>query len=246
MCILQVYLAEWKTFTVVLSVLSSLKYKDDFSHNLNMLKSFSPHDNVVQLLGYCNFSILTEYHELGNALNTEYHLQNSLKIHDSINVRLQLCSNYASILNFLHNSPAGVRVMCDSNTLEKTLSQFLLTEEFKLVVNDLDATPSIYTPGNGIHCGKRELSGKFIAPEQVWPFPEKEFNIDEMPLYDEKTDIYKVPDVCNWFLGDSPVADIIKYKLFHIHQSCKNFDPSKRPSADIILKTYEKILNDLS
>lgn len=226
--------------------MSSLKYKDDFLHNLNILKSVSPHNDVVQLLGYCDYSLLTEYYELGNALNIKYHLQHSLKVYDNIKVRLKLCLSYVSILNFLHNSPVGIRVMCDSNTLEKTLSQFLITPELKLVVNDLDATPLIDASRNGIHCGKRKLSGTFIAPEQIWPFPDKEFDINEMPLYDEKTDIYKVPDVCSWFLGNSPDADVIKYKLFNIHRSCKNFDPCKRPDAHIILKAYETVLNNAS
>lgn len=230
---------------MALSVLSSLEYKNDFMHNLNMIKSISPHHHIVQLLGYCNYSILTEYHRLRNASNIKKLLKESLKAYDNIKVRLKLCLNYVSILKFLHDSPVGTRVMCDSNTLAKTLSQYLITSDLRLVVNDLDATPLVNHLDNGILCGSKELSGTFVAPEQVWPFPEREYNISEMPLYNEKTDIYKVPDVCYWFLGRSYKADAIKYKLFNIHKDCKNSDPNKRPNADIILKTYEKVLYDI-
>lgn len=241
-----VYLAEWKGFNVVLSVLSSSKFKEDFLHNLFMVKSFSPNEFVVQLVGYCENSLLTEYHELGSALNTQYHLKHSLKVYDNVKTRLKLCISYASVIRFLHNSSIGVRVMCDSNTLEKALSQYLLSSDLKLVANDLDATPAVKSTEEGIHCGNRELTGLFIAPEQKWPYPEREFDIKEMPLYNEKTDIFKVPDICNWFLGNSPGVDVIKYKLFNIHKRCKSTDPRMRPNADDIVRIYENIFLDFS
>jgi glycoprotein-mannosyl O6-kinase len=39
--------------------------------------------------------------------------------------------------------PVGVRVMCDGDHTEKLLSQFLVTEEYRLIVNDLDALPEV-------------------------------------------------------------------------------------------------------
>lgn len=44
-------------------------------------------------------------------------------------------------IRFLHNSPAGTRVMCDSNTPEKLLSQFVVDDADRLLLNDLDAVP---------------------------------------------------------------------------------------------------------
>ena len=60
-----------------------------------------------------------------------------------LHVRSTLALDYLDILAYLHNSPIGTRVMCDSNDLEKTLSQFLVTDELRLVVVDLDALPLV-------------------------------------------------------------------------------------------------------
>lgn len=76
--------------------------------------------------------------------------------------RLQLAVEYVTIISSLHQSPPGMRVMCDSDNLLKTLSQHLLTSNFSIVVNDLDALPLV-------KCGHRELHWNFVAPEQLWP-----------------------------------------------------------------------------
>lgn len=231
---------------VVLSVLTTEKYEEDFFHNLFMIRSFSPHNLVIQLLGYCGNSILTEYHELGSALNTQFVLENTLKTYNNVKTRLSLCINYASVIEFLHRSPLGTRVMCDSNTIIKTLSQYLLTADLKLVVNDLDATPLIDDLTEGVLCGSRELVGELVAPEQVWPYPDKAFDINQMSPYDEKTDIFKIPDICNWFLGNNSEVDIVKYKVFHIHRECKNIHPHERPTAEAVIRAYRTILKDLT
>ncbi|XP_054707513.1 protein O-mannose kinase-like [Uloborus diversus] len=237
-----VYLTKWQNYEVVLSVLSSKIYKDDFEQNLFMLKSLSGNSFVIQLLGFCDNMIITEYHPLGNALNTHYHFSHYLKPYDSIQTRLKLCINYVAIIELLHSSPVGVRVMCDSNTLEKTLSQYLLKTSLELVVNDLDATPEVNNiTKRGIHCGKNAPLGDLVAPEQKWLNINQKFNLSNMPLYDEKTDIWKIPNICNWFLGESSDADIVKYQLFKINQLCKNIKPAERPSASNIKEAYEKI-----
>ncbi|KAF8784970.1 Protein O-mannose kinase like protein [Argiope bruennichi] len=239
-----VYLAEWENHEVVLSVLSKEEYEEDFKQNLFMIKSFNG-KNTVQLIGFCNNNILTKYYALGNALNVNYHLRNSLKAYDSVNLRLDLCINYVNVINFLHTSPVGTRVMCDSNTLEKTLSQFLLTDDLNIIANDLDATPEVDKIKKGILCGNRALIGSFVAPEQLWPYGDQKYDPEKMPLYDEKTDVWKIPDICNWFLGGSSEADILKYKLFNFHKTCKNRDPSKRPSAALVLEMYKNVRKEL-
>lgn len=208
-----------------------------------MIKSLTG-KSVIQLVGFCNNAIVTKYHELGSALNVNHHLRNSLSMYNNLKTRLDLCISYVSVLEQLHLSSVGVRVMCDSNTLTKTLSQYLLTEDFKLVVNDLDATPQVNS--KGVICGNRAITDPFVAPEQLWPYGTEEYDVKRMLSYDEKTDIYKIPDVCNWFLGNSFEADVVKYKLFTPHKNCKHTDPTKRPNATVLLDIYRKVLREIS
>ncbi|KAK2818767.1 hypothetical protein Q5P01_024328 [Channa striata] len=141
----KVYLSEWRGQKVALSKLSSSDYLEDFLHGLSMLQTLQA-PQVVQLVGFCleDQVLVTEHHPLGSLLNLDSVLaQEQHQKHNTWQVRLRLAMDYISILHYLHNSPAGRRVMCDSNSLEKTLSQFLLTTDFHLVVNDLDALPEV-------------------------------------------------------------------------------------------------------
>ncbi|KAM9307134.1 protein O-mannose kinase [Pholidichthys leucotaenia] len=246
----QVYLAEWRTLKVALSKLSSLDYADDFRHGLSMLEALQSH-HVVQLVGFCleDHVIVTEYHPLGSLLNLDGVLaQDHYKKHNTWQMRLRLATDYVSILDYLHNSPAGRRVMCDSNSLEKTLSQFLLTSNFHLVVNDLDALPEAdWSRGLLVKCGHRELTGDFVAPEQLWPFRNdgQPFSDHLMPGYDEKTDIWKIPDVTRFLMGRVPGGDLVHFHLFQIHEACKAEDPKLRPSASEALEMYKSVYSNI-
>ncbi|XP_019910030.2 protein O-mannose kinase isoform X2 [Esox lucius] len=168
----QVFLSEWKGYKVALSKLSSPDYREDFLHGVSMLQALQgPH--VTVLVGWCqeDHTLVTEYHPLGPLLSLEAVLnQDRHRVRDTWQTRLRLALDYVSILHHLHTGPAGTRVMCDSSDLEKTTSQFLLTSDFRLVVNDLDALPEVGAPGGPlVKCGHRELTGDFVAPEQLWP-----------------------------------------------------------------------------
>uniref|UniRef100_A0A8D1Z8J8 Protein O-mannose kinase n=1 Tax=Sus scrofa TaxID=9823 RepID=A0A8D1Z8J8_PIG len=242
-----VFLSEWKERKVALSRLTRLEMKDDFLHGLRMLKSLQS-KHVVTLLGFCedDSTILTEYHPLGSLSNLEEAL--SLPRYQSINTwqhRLQLALDYVGIINFLHNSPLGTLVMCDSSDLPKTLSQYLLTANFSIVLNDLDALPLVnHSSGALVKCGHRELRGDFVAPEQLWPYGEDvPFQDDLMPVYDEKIDIWKIPDVSSFLLGHVEGSDMVRFHLFDIHKACKSQTPAERPTAQNILDTYQNVLN---
>ena len=138
--------------------------------------------------------------------------------------------------------------MCDSNDLEKTLSQFLITDDFHLVLADVDALPLVDKAARIlIKCGHRQLFGTFVAPEQLWPFQDVEFQDEKMLEYDEKTDIWKIPDVVYHLLGNSVTADQLKFRLFNILKQCKSRKPNERPSVSEIVSLFEaerqKILN---
>ncbi|XP_054421906.1 protein O-mannose kinase [Pteronotus mesoamericanus] len=245
----RVFLSEWKERKVALSRLTSLEMKDDFLHGLQMLKSLQS-KYVVTLLGFCedDNTILTEYHPLGSLSRLEETLNLSKYQHlNTWQQRLQLAMDYVGILNYLHRSPLGTLVMCDSNDLPKTLSQYLLTSNFSIVVNDLDALPLVNrSAGTLVKCGHRELHGDFVAPEQLWPYGEDTpFHDRLMPSYDEKTDIWKIPDVSSFLLGHVEGSDMVRFHLFDIHKACKSQTPAERPTAQDILDTYQKVLNSL-
>lgn len=231
---------------MALSKLSSLDYLEDFLHGLSMLQALQG-PPVVQLVGFCleEHTLVTEHHPLGPLLNLDSVLaQEQHRQHNTWQVRLRLATDYVFILHYLHNSPAGRRVMCDSNSLEKTLSQFLLTNDFHLVVNDLDALPEVdLSRGLLVKCGHRELTGDFVAPEQLWPYRNKgqPFSDDLMPGYDERTDIWKIPDVTWFLMGRVPGGDVVHFHLFQIHEQCKKDDPKLRPSALDVLKVYKSV-----
>uniref|UniRef100_A0A8C3JCU4 Protein O-mannose kinase n=1 Tax=Calidris pygmaea TaxID=425635 RepID=A0A8C3JCU4_9CHAR len=242
----KVFLSEWKENKVVLSQLTNSELKEDFLHGLKMLKALQS-KHVVRLLGYCEqqFTILTEYHPLGSlrGLNETLHIP-KYKGMNTWHRRLMLAIDYVSVIRYLHSSPLGTLVMCDSNDLDKVLSQYLLTSDFHVLVNDLDALPLVNrSAGKLVKCGHRELQGEFVAPEQRWPYGEEmPFEDDLMPPYDEKTDIWKIPDVSNFFLGHVEGSDIVRLHLFDIHAACKKKNPAERPSAQEILDTYRKVL----
>ncbi|KAG9344028.1 hypothetical protein JZ751_012504 [Albula glossodonta] len=237
----KVFLSEWKGHKVAVSQLSTPEYQEDFLHGLSMLQALQgPH--VVLLVGLCleDHTFVTEYQPLGSLLNLDSVLgQEKYRKLDTWQTRLRLALEYVSALHFLHNSPAGTRVMCDSNDLAKTLSQFLLTSDFHLVVNDLDALPRAdQARGQLVKCGSRELQGDFVAPEQLWPHRKEGalFSDELMPGYDEKTDVWKIPDVAHFLLGRVPGGDVAHFHLFQIHGECKRKDPARRPSARDVLE----------
>ncbi|KAM9735357.1 protein O-mannose kinase [Menidia menidia] len=246
----KVYLAEWRHQKVALAKLSSPDFLQDFLHGLSMLRALQGR-HVVQLLGFCleEPALVTEYHPHGSLLNLDTVLaREQYEQQNKWPMRLRLAMDYVSILQYLHSSPAGGRVMCDSSSLDKTLSQFLLSSHFHLVVNDLDALPQV-DPSRGllVKCGHRELTGDFVAPEQLWPFRNtgRPFSDSHMPPYDEKTDIWKIPDVTRFIMGTVPGGDLVHFHLFQIHKECKRKDPRSRPSALDVLRAYAAVYSSM-
>ena len=245
----QVYIGRWRGMKVAHASLRKRIYINDILDGTKRLQAMQPCELVVRLLGVCldtNTSvIITEYHELGSADNiNNILLQENVSNKNTLRTRFQLCLDYARILSFLHSSPVGTRIMCDSNSPLKALSQFLITNDLRLVISDLDALPLVDS-AKGIlgKCGNQQLYGDFVAPEQLWPFPNKTFRDEDMPPYDEKTDIWKVPNITDTLLGHIDHSDIIRFHLFKIHRRCKESDPTLRPTAQEIYKVYQEIFD---
>eukprot|EP00111_Clytia_hemisphaerica_P023362 TCONS_00068782-protein len=238
------YSGFYKDIPVVLSYPADLEMRDDFKHGLQMLIDFQESGFVTELVGYCldiqNLKMVTKYHKHGSLVNLDQILE-EFTSEEAWNKRLQLAVDYLSIIEFLHEKS---RVMCDSSDLTKTLSQYLITDDFRLVVNDLDALPSV-SNNQMIKCGHRQLFGEFVAPEQLWPHDDRPFLDEEMIGYDEKTDIWKMPNVLLFLLGRSALATRTKVLLFELFGQCKNIEPAKRPSAKEVKQKFKDVLEGI-
>lgn len=231
-----VYRALWKNVTVAVSFLQEEKYKPDFLHGVRMLKKYRNHPLFVKLIGECPEKnlMITEYHKNGNAVDIFNKLNRK---RDGVQARLALCLNYAKILEVLHNKTTTVTVNCDSNDLNKTLSQLLISDDFNLLLNDVDSLAEVHD--KYIKCGAKPIYGSFVPPEQ------KQNEKMKTKGYNEKTDIWKAASVCHYFLGDLPNAILVRYRLFDVHKKCKDEDPQKRPSARDLVTEYSRVLSEL-
>uniref|UniRef100_A0A1B6LZ61 Protein O-mannose kinase n=1 Tax=Graphocephala atropunctata TaxID=36148 RepID=A0A1B6LZ61_9HEMI len=234
-----VFLIDWKGFSLVLSVPINFTLLEDFMEGAKVLKLLNPSKHVVQFLGYCNKShtLLTKYYPMGNAANFF-----SKILPYSALQGIEFCYQYALVLNHLHNGPAGRRVFCDSNSLDKLLSQLLVTSDQSLVLNDVDALPELVN-GTGIKCGHRRLEGSFVAPEQLWNRNDP-FKANLMPSYNEKTDIWKAASVCDYFLNKAKDGVLARYRLYELHLKCKDQEPLLRPTAQELLSEYSKVAEE--
>ena len=220
-----VYLARWKNYSVVLSNLTSREFAEDFHHNIAMHQLLDgPY--TVRMLGSCGDSIVTEYHPRGNMLSA------LSTLNDTLEFRFPLCLQYLKILRFLHHHE---RAMCDSNSLSKILEQFLVSNDGRLLLNDMDALPRKHK--GVVRCGKRMLDGEFVAPEQ-------RLEAGYRKGYDEMSDMFKVPHVCDYILGEAEHAIWFRYWLFDVNKQCKSQDPKLRPSAKKLIRDYLEVWED--
>lgn len=225
-----VFLANWGNVQLAYSILKNKTYSQDFNEGLKMLKMLNPSKFLVQLVGYCEREniILTEYHPYNNANNILYLLENRT---DRTRLGLQLCLNYAQILNYLHNSPVGIRVNCDSNGMKKLLSQFLIKSDISLILNDLDALPEI--TNKSVNCGHEILSDQNTNSRR---------KLKSLFEYTDKSDVYKFPNVCEYFFKGSIEFNSLQYSFYSIHKKCKNQDASKRPTSSDLMAHFKTLL----
>ncbi|GFO48410.1 protein o-mannose kinase [Plakobranchus ocellatus] len=165
----------WQNHEVAVNTLRHKMYLNDFLHGLDMLKLFNKdpgykENKIVQLIGWCLDDppvIVTEMHHLGAASHIHEVLRNRFPDVDPLIQRFRMCLEFVHVLNILHSHADGPRVMCDANYPEKALSQFLLSNNLSLILNDVDALPQVNRKsGKFVKCGHRELQGDYLAPEQ--------------------------------------------------------------------------------
>ena len=154
--------------------------------------------------------------------------------------------SYLDVVEKLHNRvPRSPRVLCDASRTEITLSQFLLTDDFRVVLNDVDELIAAGNDGkvrcncNIIRGGSEytgengETGGCLVPPEQK----QCGTNI----FYTEKIDIWKIPDITRAIIGDSEEAMDVWEELHRLHQECKNANPNLRPPIEYVVDKYKQL-----
>ncbi|XP_078700081.1 protein O-mannose kinase-like isoform X1 [Branchiostoma floridae x Branchiostoma belcheri] len=240
----EVYKAIWRNHTVAYSKLWRPTHLNFFLQGIEMLKALQ-HPSVLQYVGSCNTTLLTEFYQLGSGEFIENILKsNAYSKFNNVRTRFNMALSYLEAIHFLHNSPVGTRVMCDSHNVRKTLTQFLITQDFKLVLSDVDVIPEVNHEAHLlIKCRRRRTWSKYVAPEELWPFGNETYSYLRMPSYDEKTDIWKIPYVVDYLLGNVNGSDVVRSHLFKLHQQCQNRDPSQRPTTKVLLEEYNRVKN---
>ena len=177
-------------------------------------------------------------HGSGKTIN-QHLLQPQFSQYNNIRTRFQLVVDYVKVMNYLHNSPVGTIVMCDTANLPKALSQYLITDEFHLVVNDLDNTPLVEEANaNTILCNHKKAT-----PSNSWFSPEQRglYQSDSMPKTDEKIEIWRIPAVMRKLLGNVHGSSFVKRKLEKVMTRCQATNPQQRPSANEVVQELLRV-----
>lgn len=212
---------------------------DEFHSGVQFLQDFSNHPDVLQIVGHCNETLVTELHAMADATNLEKHLRQN-KEFDNVFVRFQLCIDFVRIMTTLHSGHGGkVFAHCDAGNVNIMLQQYLLTDDFRLVISDVDSLLG-FEIRDGVSQKRmcpfksdRNYSQPFNAPEQYFNHKLKTFP------YDEKIDIWKIPNICDRLLYRNSIKREVLPHLTALHKRCESSDPKGRPTALEVLKIYE-------
>ena len=247
--------ARWNNYDIIYALL--LSSDEGTTFDFKSIQRLILHDSLLYPVGVCSREDKNELlfawsnGILGRADQLDSLLLRKAECDNEI-VRFKLAMDYVRVLVHLHSSGAGHNetqfVLCNSHSLSLLLSQFLIMDDMRLVLAALDNLPALNVGTTDhdqreakIKCSQDELKGTFIAPEQQWPFKSsKVFNPTQQPGYNEKSDIWKIPDVTQALLSDSEGASQnIMDMLEVVHRKCKNLEPSLRPTAQQVLQEYQ-------
>ena len=163
-------------------------------------------------------------------------LRNSqLSKYNNIHTRFQLSVDYVRIMDYLHHSPIGVRVQCDGASPHKLLSQYLITDDFHLIMNDMDSLVEVTKDGG---CDRRpnvSRSSQLEVERQGWPSKSEPLKFNLYPAYDEKVEIWKIPWIVERLLDGVKGSDFAKGQLHEIMEKCHAINPQQRPTAGEVL-----------
>jgi glycoprotein-mannosyl O6-kinase len=196
---------------------------------------------VAQLIGMCEEpawpEVVLQYHSLGSLLSVS-------QLPPDIDLRWRIVMSYLDIVEKLHNQvPRSPRVLCDASRTEITLSQFLLTDDFRVVLNDVDELIAASSDGK-VRCNCNIIRGgsEFDTGEGMGCLvPPEQKKCGTNVFYTEKIDIWKIPDITAAILGNSEDSLNIWNHLYRVHQECKLDDPTLRPPIENVVAKYREV-----
>ncbi|XP_039258959.2 protein O-mannose kinase-like [Styela clava] len=219
------------------------------NRNLLMLQ---PSPYALQVIGYCeeppNSTILTESCEkcmdLAKLHRRNYHSYRGF----SDLQRFEWATKIVGAFDYLHHGLGLPRVHCDLHTRTEAMTQFIVTKDLSVFMSDVDELPQVDKENGVFPTCKEELNGimkkpYFIAPEQRYTLEEYKKYKSRKPV-DEKSDIWKIPDITKKLIERSKMEKFLMKKLEFIHQKCKNLDPKLRPTARDVFIEYLKVLKE--
>ena len=131
--------------------------------------------------------------------------------------------------------------MCDGGTLHKLLSQYLITDDFHMVVNDVDSLKEVTDDGG---CHTRPNVSRPLQREierQGWQNKSEPLKFKLRPAYDEKIDIWKLPWIVERLLGGVKGSSFVKSQLREIMERCHAIEPQQRPTAKEVLQELLRV-----
>lgn len=219
---------------------------------LNLLR-LQPSRHVQKVLGYCfedeqnRTLIISEYcahGNLGEFVGGHFYAPwNTVR-------RVEFAISLVEAIDYLHNSPMGTRINCDMNRLHRSLTQFLVTEDFRIVLNDVDDIPLVTGAARCSWGNDDRMSEQFIAPEQRYNSTAAgRLGI----MHTEKIDIWKLPDMVIHMMLKNCGSEAIRrqvttvlYTLGDVLRACKDPIASNRPSTRDLLAQMRQVLNVVS
>ena len=258
---------------------------DRISAGLENLLAFQGNKNILKVYGSCTEKVQLppnpktgEVTELDRTLiisdfcdngDLSRFIQGESYKEFSVKQRVKLALSFLNTFKFLHNSPTGTRINCDMNALHRALTQFLVTKDFEVVLNDLDDVPvvsktsrcewgvnGLIEKNNVVTDTHDEIAFKsnFLAPEQVMNdnlffkmYPEEHTRFDT-----EKIDVWKLPDMLMFLLTKqlntlqaSVEATQVLITVEDTLKKCKSINYKERPSVAEIVAKFEQVYETL-
>lgn len=202
--------------------------------------------HATAVVGYCyeqeknNTLLISEFCRNGNLAifvnGDEYASWGACK-------RFELATSLVEALAYLHDSPIGTRINCDMNRLHRALTQFLVTDDYRVVLNDVDDIPE---------SGSKCLWSRFVEEDsKLSSFLAPEQRLNTIDTHTEKIDIWKIPDlVMHILLKNCGEERSVKYQVTQLLLSvrsilnqCKSLTPEGRPGALKIVGVFRQALS---